>query len=394
MHDVAAGAPIRAARIAVTAIFMILGFMIAAWAPHIPSIKDRLQVGDALLGWVLLCMAAGALAAMLVVGRLVERFGSRNVSVASTLAICVLVNGPIHADSVVLLALALFVMGAASGAMDVAINAHGAQVERRLGRPCMSSLHGGFSIGALAGAGLGTLMLGAGFAPWQHTLALSLSGTAVALICIPFLLPSAVDRIGRASAGQPRRRLRISPVLLVLGGLGMIAMMAEGAMVDWSAVYMRDVADAALAEEPWAFGGFSAAMAVMRLSGDRLNHWMGAQTLFRASALVAVSGCALMALWPGVVTGVIGATLVGVGVANGVPLVCAAVSQPGAHNNGQGAGSGMATVIGLAYCGFLLGPPVVGGLSELFSLQISIGLIGVLLLVLVAVPLPGGRDRR
>lgn len=383
MHDVAGREPVRAARVAVTAIFFIHGAQIAGWAPHIATIKDRLEIGDALLGWVLLCLAAGALSAMLFVGRLIDRFGSRTVTIATMILFCSLVNGPINAESVEVLAVAFFVLGAAAGAMDVAMNAHGAAVEARLGRPCMSSMHGGFSLGALAGAALGTAMLSLGFPPWQHVLTLSLSGLAGLVLCFSFMLPSAIDRRGPRAPEQPRRRLRIAPTFLVLGLLGMIAMMAEGAMIDWSAVYMRDVVGATLAQESWAFAGFSLAMATMRIAGDRLNHWFGPQRLFRFGVVIAIGGCALMAGLPGLAAGVVGATMVGVGVANCVPLVCAAAARPGTG------GSGMATVIGISYLGFLLGPPLVGGLSELFSLRISIGLIGIMLLVLVVARLPG-----
>ncbi|MGF1624568.1 MAG: MFS transporter [Alphaproteobacteria bacterium] len=284
------------------------------------------------------------------------------------------------------LALALFVFGGSAGAMDVAMNAHGAVIEARRGKPCMSSMHGAFSVGALVGAGLGAVMLSAGYAPWEHTLTSSLIAVAVGCICFLFLLPAKVDR-----GSGPRRRARLSRTILILGMLGAIAMMAEGAMVDWSAVYMRDVVGAAIAQEGWAFAGFSAAMAVVRVGGDRLSVWFGRQVLMWISTGIAMAGCFLMAALPGLWTGVLGATLVGIGVANCVPLVFAAAARVG----GTGAaGGGLAMVAGLSYCGFLLGPPIVGGLSELFSLRISLAVIGALLLVVAVVRLPGADSDR
>lgn len=386
MDYAVARAPVRQAQWAVTGLFFLHGLLLAAWAPHIASIRSGLDISDALLGWVLLCLAAGALAAMQVVGRLIDRFGSRGPLIVTTLAYCTLVNGALHAGSVVELAAALFLFGASAGSMDVAMNAHGAVVERWRGKPCMSSLHGAFSVGALVGAGIGAVMLSYGFAPWEHTLASSLFAAAAAVAAFPFLLPSQVDR-----GSGPRGRTRLNRTILVLGLLGLIAMMAEGALVDWSAIYMREVVGVVQAREGWAFAGFSAAMAVVRLAGDRLSLHFGRTALMRISAAIAVAGLVLMAAVPGLVSGVVGATLVGIGVANCVPLVFAAATRVGGAG---GAGGGLALVAGVSYCGFLLGPPVVGGVSELFSLRWALAGIAALLLVLVATRLPGDSDRR
>lgn len=370
----------HSARIAVTVIFLVHGLLLAAWAPHIATIKDRLEMSDGLLGWVLLCMAGGALCAMQLMGRLIDRFGSRPVLMVSTLIYCVLVNGPLHAGSPVELAVALFLFGCAAGSMDVAMNAHGAAVETRHGRPCMSSMHGAFSVGALIGAGFGAVMLGMDFAPWQHTLASTVLAFGMAAVSFLFLLPAAIDRgVG------PRTRVVVTRTIIILGMLGAIAMLAEGAMIDWSAVYMRDVVGVDVAREGWAFAGFSAAMAVIRVAGDRMSLKFGRQRLFKASAAIAIVGCLIMASLPGLITGVLGATLVGIGVANCVPLVFAAAARTGT----RGSAGGLAVVAGLSYCGFLIGPPVVGGLSELFSLRLALAIIAGLLVVLLIARLPG-----
>jgi predicted MFS family arabinose efflux permease len=269
--------------------------------------------------------------------------------------------------------------------MDVSMNAHGAVVETMRGRPCMSSMHGAFSVGALAGAGVGAVMLSMGFAPWEHTLASSLTVTLLAIVTFAFLLPARVD-----SGHGPRGKARLNRTILVLGVLGLIAMMAEGAMIDWSAIYMREVVGVEVAREGWAFAGFSAAMAVIRIAGDRLSLHLGRTALMRISAAIAIAGLALMAAVPHLVAGVAGATLVGVGVANCVPLVFVAAAKVG----GAGAaGGGIALVAGLSYCGFLLGPPIVGGVSELFSLRWALAGIGALLLVLIVTRLPDGNEQ-
>ena len=188
------------------------------------------------------------------------------------------------------------------------------------------------------------------------------------------------------------QRARLSRTALVLGLLGAIAMMAEGAMIDWSAVYMRDVVRVAVDREGWAFAGFSAAMAVVRVAGDRINAWCGAHALLRLSATIAVAGCALMALAPGLITGVAGATLIGIGAANCVPLVCAAAARIRARWPERRKRDGDRGRIVLI-AGFCWGPPLVGGLSEIFSLQVGIGVIGILLLAVVATPLPGPKTR-
>lgn len=385
MDHAIARAPVRHAQWAVTAAFFLHGLLLAAWAPHIASIRDKLGMSDALLGWVLLCLAGGAMAAMQVVGRLIDRFGSRGPLMVTTVGYCALVNAPLHAGSALELAIALLVFGAAAGSMDVSMNAHGATVEHWRGRPCMSSMHGAFSLGALAGAGVAASMLELGFAPWEHTLASSLAAGALALAAFPFLLPSHLDR-----GSGPRSRARLDRTILLLGLLGLIAMMAEGTLVDWSAIYMREVAGVDPAREGWAFAGFSAAMGLCRIAGDRLSLLFGREALMRISAAIAIAGLLLMAAVPGLVTGVIGATLVGTGVANCVPLVFAVAARAGRAGT---AGGGLALVAGVSYCGFLLGPPVIGGVSELFSLQFALIAVAALLLVLVVSRLPGEGDR-
>ena len=376
--------PLRAAQFATTGFFFIHGLMLAAWAPYIASIKDRLDLSEAALGWVLLCMAGGAVIAMQVIGRLIDRFGSKPALVGTTLCYCLLVNGPVHAPSVVALVVVLLLFGAAAGSMDVAMNAHGAVVEGRRGRPCMSSLHGAFSVGALAGAGLSAIMLSVGFEAWQHTLTSSLTGLIATPIAALFLLPGSTDQ---GSSSRPRPRTGPNRVIVFLGLLGAIAMMVEGAMIDWSAVYLRDVVRVDTAREGWAFAGFSAAMAVVRIAGDRLNVWVGAQRLLRLSAATALTGCLIMAFFPGLATGVAGAVLVGIGVANCVPLIFIAAAKA----SGERAASGLALVTGVSYCGFLVGPPMIGGLAELFSLPVAIAVIGFGMVFLIVSRLPGPR---
>ena len=362
----------RRARWAVAAVFFANGAMIGCWAAHIPLAKERLDIGHAALGFALLGMAVGALIAMPLAGGVIARLGSAAVTRASTIAFCAALPLPVIAPDLVLLTLALVIFGAANGVMDVAMNAHGVAVERRLGRPVMSSYHGMFSLGGLVGAGLAALLLPF-MPPLTQALLLAAAGLGIAAFALPHLLPAGVDIRSEGPAFALPGKTSIA-----LGALTFLAMTSEGAILDWSALHLEGSFRIGPEYAAVGFAAFSATMAAGRFSGDWMRSRFGGVALVRGSAFLAAAGLALALVVPSPAMAVLGFAVVGLGMANLVPVLYGAA---GALPN-QSTGSAIAAVATMGYMGFLSGPPLIGFVAEATSLQLALGLI-VLACVLV-----------
>jgi hypothetical protein len=372
-----------AARLAIAAIFFVNGFTFANLIPHIPSLQARLGIGTGLLGLALLGLAAGALVSMPLAGVLVARIGSRTVTLVSAVLLCLLTPLPLLAPDLPVLAAVLVAFGAANGAMDVSMNAHGVAVENRLGRPVMSSLHALYSIGGLVGAGGTVGLLSLGVAPMVQITGAALAGLLVVVVAVArFLLPPAVD----IARGGTKFALPHGSLLL-LGLMGFGILMTEGAMADWTAVYLRNDLglDAALAGA--GFAVFSLAMAAGRLTGDRLVAATGPAVLVRGGATLAAFGLAGALVFHDPLAALIGFGCVGLGLANIVPILFSAAGRtPGVEP-----GTAIAAVTTSGYCGFLAGPPLVGFAADQIGLPAALGLL-VGFMVLAA--LAGGVVRR
>jgi MFS family permease len=352
-------------RAATFLVFVVNGAMIGTWVAHIPWLQRELDVSKSTLGLTLLCMAAGALVAMPITGHVLHRRSSAAVARVTALTFCLLLPLPLLATTPLALGAFLLVFGAANGAMDVAMNAHGVAVERDLRRPIMSSLHGGWSIGGFAGSGLAALAAAAGVDPRVESLVVGVVLWLVALV--------ATARLGRISAhaADPSAGGLAFPTraVLLLGGLCFLAMLIEGAVADWSGIYLRDDLDAGAAVAATGFTGFSLGMAAARLGGDRLNQRLGAGRLLRGGmALVAAAlGVALLIAEPAVT--VLGLALVGLGIANAVPLLFSAAGRV------PPAGPSLAAVFTVGYMGFIVGPPAIGFLADAIGLPQTLALL-------------------
>jgi hypothetical protein len=365
----------RRARFAVNAIFFANGATIGTWAVRIPAVKHGLHLDDAELGAALLFSAAGALVSMPLAGRLVARYGSRGTTLTAYLSSCVALPLLALASSLVLLAAALFVFGAAVAATDVSMNSHGLTVERRYGRPILASFHAAFSLGGLCGAAAGGLVAAAEVGARVH---LAVAGVLLALIGVAvaqLLLPASADASGAVQmwARPPRR-------LAVLGLLAFCCLFAEGAAADWSAVYAAGPLDAGPGVAALGFAAFSLTMTAGRLVGDRLTaHW-GAVVLTRRGGALAACGlaAALVARHPA--AAVVGFACVGAGLASVVPVVFRA----GGSTPGIPPGVGISAVSTIGYLGFLVGPPSIGLAAKLVGLPLALGIVVVLLAMLAA----------
>lgn len=363
-------------RLATFLVFSVNGAMMGTWVAHIPWLQDHLGISRATLGLCLLCMALGAVVSMPLTGLILDRRPSASVARWSTLVFCLMLPLPLLATSPLMLAPILFVFGASNGAMDVAMNAHGVAVQERLGRPVMSSFHGGWSVGGFVAAGVVAVAAAAGLDPRLESLIVG--------VCLWLLSLWITRRLGtgssRTSAGHGFA-LPTRPVLLI-GALCFLVMLAEGAIGDWSGIYLRHNTGASTAAAAVAFTGFSLGMAVARLGGDFVNTRIGAGRLLRSgTALVAVALGGVVLIGQ-TVPAVIGFVLCGLGIANAVPLLFSAAGRI------DPPGPSLAAAFTLGYTGFIVGPPVIGVLSDQTGLPQTLAL---LILALVAVSVVGGR---
>ena len=359
-------------RLATFLVFSVNGAMIGTWVAHIPWLQDHLGISKATLGLCLLCMAAGALVSMPLTGHLIDRRPSATVTRSTTLVFCLMPALPLLATSPYMLGAILFVFGASNGAMDVAMNAHGVSIQKELDRPIMSSLHGGWSVGGFAAAGLVAVAAAAGLDPRVESLFVG-----VALLLLSLWITRRLGAANAHSSAGHGLALTTRPVILI-GALCFLVMLTEGAIGDWSGIYLRQDAGASAAGAAMAFTGFSLGMAIARLGGDVVNARIGAGRLLRAgTALVAIALGGVLLIGE-MVPAVIGFALCGLGIANAVPLLFSAAGR--IHPPGPS----LAAAFTLGYTGFVVGPPVIGLLSDQVGLSRTLALL-VLAPVTVAV---------
>lgn len=363
-----------AARWATRVLFFCSGFLFAAWGVHVPTVKAVYGVGEGVLGMAMLAAGVGALVGLSQAGALVGRYGARAVAlacgVASTGAVALLLSLPSFA--VLLAVLAGF--GIATGVFDVAINAEASELEHREARPLMSGFHGMFSLGGMAGAGLGSLLMSLGVSPQAHLLLVAVaSALAVGLSSLQMLPPHP------AAGGHGRFRLPRG-TLLVLGLLAALGLIAEGAIYDWSVLYLHKELGSPQEQAALAYASFSAAMALTRFGGDRVRARVAPPVLLRASALLAASAMALVLWTRQPLVALVGMALVGVGFANVVPILFSAAARV----PGVSPAHGIAAVSSVGYLGFMGGPPVIGVLAQWSSLTAALAVVVVFAGVLAA----------
>ncbi|MQS05444.1 MFS transporter [Streptomyces sp. OF1] len=357
------------ARWAVGVVFAVHGAASGTFATRIPWIRERLEIGTGLLGLALACATVGAALAMPLAPRLALRYGQRRALRLPALLCCLGLLLPTQAPALVWLCAAMLLFGGSLGLLDVAMNAQGVEVEERLGRPVMSGLHGLWSVGTLIGGAVG-----AGAA---H---LGVDGRLHAALVAPVLLVVAQLAAGRTPDSVPVVDAKAPPHfavpprgVLLVGLLGFCAVFAEGAAMDWSGVYLRDVTDASPGLAAGAYTAFVCTMALTRLGGDALVRRWGPVTTVRAGGVLAVAGGALVTAAGTPAVAVAGFALLGVGIAVVVPLCFAAAGRSAAVP-----GQAIAGVATLAYASGLAAPALVGWIAELTSLSVSFAVVTLL----------------
>jgi MFS family permease len=350
-------------------VFLMVGIGFAVWAPLVPDAKARLGLDDATLGSVLLGLGIGSLIALPFAGPLVQARGPRAVILGAGLAFCALMPALALAPSPWTLALLLGLFGAATACVDVAMNVQAVLVEKATGRTLMSGFHGAYSLGALLGSVAMMGLLAAGVAPVAAA-ALSAAACALALLArVPGLLPRARD-------AEPPRLVWPRGRLAVLGGLCFVGFLLEGTILDWSGVFIRFELGAPASHAGLGFAALAVAMTLGRLSGDAVVRRFRPLPVLVAGAVCAAAGFLIAAaaglLW----VFVSGCALVGLGVANMVPILFGAAGRM----PGMAPGAAIAAAATPGYAGLLAGPVAVGWIAQATSLPIAFALLAVLAL--------------
>jgi MFS family permease len=387
---------VRAATRATYAAFIGSGFAFASWASRIPQVRNQLHLDSADLGLVLLAIAAGSLLALPLSGPLIARFGSRRTVLLTSLllaAALVVVAAGAHVG-VVLLVAGLFLMGVANGAWDVAMNVQAAVVERLLGRSIMSRFHAGFSLGTVAGAGVGAAMIALHVPVSAHLLGVAvLVGVVVPLSVRHFVADvreegTDADRTPTAPAGGALRAWR-EPRTLLVGVVVLAFAFTEGAANDWISVALIDGYGTSAVVGTLGYAVFLVAMTAVRWAGPPLLARWGRVPIVRALAGLGVVGLLLFVFGPHPAVAFAGALLWGAGASLGFPVGMSAAADDPARAAGR-----VSVVASIGYCAFLGGPPLVGVLGGHVGVLQALTTVAVLLAVATTItralrPLPG-----
>lgn len=395
--------PLARARWGVALIFFVNGAAFASWVSRIPALRAGMGLSDGALGSVLFAMSCGVLLSFPLAGKGAQLLGARQLALLAGVALLLMLPTPFLIGIVPSLVLVMLEVGAALGTMQVAMNVLAVDVQARLPRPVMSSLHGAWSLGGLAGAGVGSLAAHAGLRPLLH-----LSGVAVALGGVLLLawalllrarLPArAVAAPMRPSMSFGRPGRRADRVLLGLGVICLCAFLTEGALADWSAVWLHDRAAASESRAALGYAVFAGAMTLMRLVGDRVLEAFGSVRVLRLLTALGALALAAALLLARVDAAMVAFVLLGLGMATVVPSAFAAAGRRADALAGGAAGEAcaaraVALLSGFGYSGLLLGPPLIGWLAQASSLTWALGLLVLLVAAIVTlVPLLGGRS--
>ena len=363
---VAAPLRLRRAHRATCAQFAVLGTLAGAWGAHVPSVKQRYALDEGQLAIVLLCAALGAVCSLFFAGRAVARLGARRAAFVAGLVMCAMLALVLVAPGRAALLTVAGLFGAGMSLFDVAINSEGSELEHLSGRAVMSTLHGMFSVGGMAGAALVALLLRMNV-PSALQLML-VAGSLVAVVAIAergMLDTRGSHDEDRAHFAWPRGRL------LVIGLLILAGMIAEGVMYDWCVLYLAQELHMPQAHAALGYSAFAGALALARFGGDALRERFEEGALLFSGALLAALAMAAVLLAGTPWVALPGFALVGAGLAPVAPILFnAATRVPGVSR-----AAAIASVTSIGYSGFMIGPPLIGGLARASSLTAALAVV-------------------
>jgi predicted MFS family arabinose efflux permease len=347
-------------RLATGLLFFVHGVIFGTWAADIPWLQANLGATKTEIGFALLCIAAGALVAMPLTGQALTRIPSARLVTGTALVYTLMLPLPLLAPSPLVLAPILVLFGALNGSMDVSMNAHGVGVEQRYGRPILSSLHAGWSIGSLTGAVGVAIATAAGVDPRVQAV-----GVAGALWLVAFM---ASRRLGPSPEHpEPTGRLALpSRAVVPIGVLAVAAAVIEGGLADWSGIYLRGDLSAEPGVAAAGFAAFSLGMAIGRLTGDEANRRVGPIRLVAGGMAVVAASVGFAVAVGEVPVAIVALAIAGLGIANALPLLFSAAGRI------PPAGPSLSAVFTVGYAGFLFGPPIIGSVADQIGLPTAL----------------------
>lgn len=363
--------------IATRLVFFVTGLIPAAWAPLIPFVKARLALDNGELGLLLLCLGAGSMIAMPVTGVLLPRIGPKRASLTGGVIFVLALPLLVLLDNAYAVAAVLALVGGALGTTDVAMNVQGVAVERDAGRPLMSGFHGQYSLGGIVGAGAASLLLAGTHPDPVRAASVVAAGGLLALAAAAGGMMRRVD-----DAEGEHAPLFVMPhgLVLFIGALCFLCFMAEGAVLDWSAVLLKSARAASPALAGLGFTAFACAMTVSRLSGDRIRAVLSERTILSGGGAIAALGFLIAMLAPTAVLTLCGFALVGFGASNVVPVLVTITGRTRA----MPAGLAVAAITTLGYLGVLAGPATIGFAARAVGLEMAFAIPLVAMVVIGA----------
>lgn len=364
-------------RLAVSLFYFGQGLVFASWASRIPDLKEALNLSDAALGSILLALPIGQLITMPLSGRLVAIYGSKKILTLATPLYALCLTNLALASHGWHLALFLLLFGISGNLCNIALNTQAVSAESHYGKPIMSSFHGSWSLGLFTGALLGLLMMNLHLTTTAHFWIIAPLAWVHIFINHRFLL------IGKSGQKEkPKFLMKPQGVLIQLGIIAFCSMAAEGAMMDWSGVYFKEIVNAPAKWVILGYASYSAMMTIGRFVGDKFIAAYGRKTMLQFCGALVSLGMFLSVVFPNLAIATIGFMLVGIGVSVIIPMIYSIAG----NNDKMPASLAIAMVSSIGYFGFLMGPPLIGYISELFNLRYSfamVGCFGVLISLLV-----------
>lgn len=372
----AAPAPIvTKERAAVALLFFLNGLVIGAWAPKIPFFSQALGLTELMLGVMIFVFGVGSLVLMPIAGMQIARYGSRRVVEVTTLLFIPTIVLVTLVDNIWTGAIAIFLFGGLTGAMDVAMNANAVEVERNMRRSIMSSCHAFWSLGGLCGAATGGFLI-ASLGVTGHVLLLAAVCVVLFVVARPMILADAPH----PSDEPAKAKLPMTPLPWLIGTIALFCMIPEGTVLDWSALYLRNELNATTEMSGFAFAAFSFTMAVCRFAGDFVRDRFGAVKTLRFCGVAAIIGLVMAGQANSVTLALIGFAITGIGISNMVPIAFSA----GGNIPGLAPGVGLSVVTTMGYSGILFAPSLIGFVAEHTSLSTVYTAIPALLVVVLA----------
>jgi fucose permease len=365
-----------AERIGVSLLFLMNGFMMGSWAPKIPEFASRLSLSESALGLMILVFGLGSLACMPIAGWQIARFGSSLVTRVTAVIFVPTLLFLTVANNNWTGAVAIFLFGGLTGAMDVAMNANAVAVERQMRRAIMSSCHAFWSLGGLIGAGAGGYLI-AYLGNYGHVALV----TIIAVVFLVVAWPKVLADAPHPEAPKEKAGFPLSPLPWIIGVVALFSMIPEGAILDWGALYLRNELGASVALSGFAYAAFSLTMAIMRFAGDLVRDRFGAVRTLRFCSVMSIIGLLMAGFADSSGMAIAGFAVAGIGISNMVPIAFSAAG----NMPGLAPGIGLSVVTTMGYSGILVAPSAIGFIAQhigLATVFIGLPLLHVVVLLL------------